>query len=143
MFAARYESGWYTQFCTIIDSDRCLKKCSSFIIDTGAQYTSCNYRSINKNLCEDEFRKCSQAMCFTGYVKGHSDAGAIHYLYRLDQFYVGTIPLGSQNIWITFDQRVNNNLLGLDLLKQVSFVQLGHTDELYFLNNRTELQNIV
>lgn len=82
-------------------------------------------------------------MCFTGYVKGHSDAGAIHYLYRVDQFYVGTIPLGLQNIWITFDQRVNNNLLGLDLLKQVSFVQLGHTDELYFLNNRTELQNIV
>ena len=41
------------------------------------------------------------------------------YKYHLRQFTIGNINMKEQDIWITFDERITNIILGMDILKQI------------------------
>ena len=61
------------------------------------------------------------------------------YRYRVQQFTVGTVDMGEQNIWITFDPRVTDDVLGMDVLRNVFFFQNADKEELYFSQSFDEL----
>ena len=48
------------------------------------------------------------------------------------QFTIGNIDLGKQNLWITFDQRVTDTVLGMDILQQIIFIANPYNKKIYF-----------
>lgn len=88
-----------------------------FIVDTGAMFTCCNYTSFDKNLKEEDLIG-SEVKLLGGFVKG---SPVKFYKCSLNQFAIGNINLGKQDIWITFDGRVTDTVLGMDILQQVIF----------------------
>ena len=87
-------------------------KIQRFIVDTGAMYTCCHY-SIN-----------GSAVKF--------------YEYPLKQFTIGNINRGTCNIWITFDKRVVDMVLGLDLLKDMVFLNRPSDGTLCFFESEKQ-----
>ncbi len=81
-----------------------------FIVDTGAMFTCCNYKVFDKNLQEKELSG-GKTKLLGGFVKG---TPVKFYMCRLKQFTIGNIDLGRQYIWITFDMRVTDTVLGMD-----------------------------
>ena len=99
-----------------------------FIVDTGAVYTCCHYKTINKNLNEEQMGKCEfKNLC--GMVNG---VAVKYYKYHLKQFTIGHIDMSEQDIWITFDERVTDIILGMDILKQVIMITNPYNQKIYF-----------
>ena len=89
-----------------------------FIVDTGAEYTCCHYTSVNLSICEENLIT-AETKLFGGFVKS---LPVKFYKLRLQQFTIGNIDMGSQEIWVTFDERVTDTVLGVDILQQVIFM---------------------
>lgn len=122
---------------TNIKHDKCRVECivvtdniavENFVVDTGAMYTCCNYWFVNDRLDEDS-QKDNEIICIGGMVEGDK---VRFYKYRLRQFTIGNIDLGEQNIWITFDERVTEIILGMDLLKQIIMITNPYNQQVYF-----------
>lgn len=101
---------------------------NNFIVDTGARITCCRYRFIDKNLRENEVIGC-ETKYIGGLVKGNV---VKFYRYSLKQFTIGNINLGEQDIWITFDERVTDIILGMDILKQIMLIINPYNQRIYF-----------
>ena len=54
------------------------------------------------------------------------------YRYSLKQFTIGNINMGEQDIWISFDRRVTDIILGMDILKQVIMITNPYDQKIYF-----------
>lgn len=54
------------------------------------------------------------------------------YKHHLQQFTIGNIDMGEQDIWITFDKRVTDIILGMDILKQVIMITNPYDQKIYF-----------
>lgn len=105
-----------------------------FIVDTGAAYTCCGYTIVNKGLKEAQFVNCeSKNLC--GIVNG---VAIKYYKFRLKQFTIGNIDLKEQDIWITFDSRVTDIILGMDMLKQVIVIMNPYNERIYFCKDRSD-----
>ena len=65
------------------------------------------------------------------------------YEYTVKQFTIGTIDIGERAIWITFDSRISDNVLGMDILKSVAYLQYENSNELIFFKDRQELKAYV
>lgn len=126
----------YNQNCVIFAD---IGKDVQFLIDTGACWTTCHYSSINKFWRESDFSEAPYTY-FGGY-SGERNIGAKHYKYHLNKFQIGDINLGERDIWVTFDKNVNENLLGLDILQYITFVQIAGTGKFVFFKDMKELQN--
>lgn len=108
---------------------------TSFVVDTGAMFTCCHYANINSSLKQKDVCH-SEKRILSGFVKGSS---IIFYKYKLKQLTIGNIDLGEQCIWITFDNRVSDFVLGLDLLKQTTYFSLAKSNCLSFFQDSAEL----
>lgn len=106
-------------------------------VDTGAMYTCCSYNDIDENLCESDFGD-SDCKYLGGFVEG---TAMKFYRYKLKQFTVGNIDLGSQDIWITFDDRVSDSVVGVDILSKVTFLHIKDSSKLLFFSSVEELYN--
>lgn len=117
----------------IIDSITVLNKMRiiQFVVDTGAMFTCCNYTSFDLGLQEEELIN-NEKKLLGGFVKG---APVQFYRCRLKQFTIGNIDMGEQDIWITFDGRVTDTVLGMDILKQVIFTVNPYNKKIYFCAN--------
>lgn len=111
-----------------------------FVVDTGARYTCVSYRKVNKLLNEKDM-KGNEYKIFAGYAK--DGRGIIHYKYRINRFDIGDIQLGEQDIWITFDPNASDSILGIDMLQQVTFLQIENMKKLMFFRNVTELRKFI
>ena len=107
-----------------------------FVIDTGAKYTCCSYDYINPALKEEDFQD-SRTKMLGGFV---ADIGMKFYECRLSQFTIGTVDLKDQSVWITFDPRIADSLLGMDILKQVLFLNRPDKNEIDIYNDYDELK---
>ena len=107
-----------------------------FVIDTGARYTCCSYDYINPSLKEEDFQGCRTKM-LGGFV---ANVGMKFYECRLAQFTIGTVDLRDQSIWITFDPRIADSLLGMDILKQVLFLNRPDKNEIEIFCGYDELK---
>ena len=115
---------------------RCIRmaenvKVVRFIVDTGAQYSCANYSLIDDTMREEDFYDCD-----TKNIRGVIEGDSVKlYKYRLKQFTIGNINMGEQDIWITFDKRVTDTVLGMDILKQITFIADSFKKEIHFCKN--------
>ena len=66
------------------------------------------------------------------------------YKYYVKQFTIGSIDLGSQEIWITFDERITDVILGMDILRQVIMILNSYNQQIYFCKDAEDYnQNFV
>ncbi len=105
-----------------------------FIVDTGAMFTCCNYTSLDKSLREKDLAD-SETKLLGGFVKGMP---VKFYKLRLKQFAIGNIDMGSQDIWVTFDERVTDTVLGVDILQQVIFLANPYNKKIYFCKDKID-----
>ncbi|MBQ7558091.1 MAG: hypothetical protein IJT00_08505 [Lachnospiraceae bacterium] len=113
------------------------------IVDTGALYTCYKAEQIDENLSEEQF-KDAERKTIGGFIGGkYGSDFVVFYRYDVRQYTIGTIDLGEKTIWVTFDKRVNDNVLGMDILRSVSYLQYEGSDELVFFKDRDELREFV
>lgn len=105
-----------------------------FIVDTGAMFTCCNYISFDNQLCEKNLIN-NEVKLLGGFVK---DLSVKFYRHRLKQFTIGNIDMGEQDIWVTFDDRVTDTVLGMDVLQQVIFIANPYNKKIYFCKDRED-----
>lgn len=124
-------------YSTNIRDNRYLVKCITlleqaqivkFIVDTGAKFTCCNYTVVGLGICEENITE-SETKFLGGLVKG---APVKFYKCRMKQFTIGNIDMGEQDIWVTFDDRVTDTVLGMDILQQVVFTANPYNKKIYF-----------
>lgn len=91
--------------------------------------------SLGANLTEAMFAGKS---CYTisGFVDVNNTIKV--YKYTINQFIVGNIDLGKQTICITFDERVTDNVLGMDIISQLTYYQEKDSDTLYLFRDTKE-----
>lgn len=107
-----------------------------FLVDTGAKYTCAGYLSIDSTLKEDDFQD-AEFKILGGIVEGYTIK---FYKYSIRQFTIGTINLGKRDIWITFDERVSDDVLGMDCLKDVFFLHNPSRQEMSFADSITDIR---
>lgn len=110
-------------------------KVVDFVVDTGAKYTCCSFLSVDTKLKEADFFE-KESKFLGGIISGETIKV---YKYNAAQFTIGSVNLGSKDIWITFDERVSDDVLGMDNLSTVNFLQDASKGELCFSNNMDEL----
>lgn len=124
-------------YSTSIKDSKCLAECIivsndinmiKFVIDTGAKYTCCHSKIIDIHLAEKDLAG-NEVKLLGGFVKG---AFVKYYQHRMKQFTIGNIDMGEQDIWITFDERVTDTVLGMDILQQVIFTANPYNKRIYF-----------
>ena len=127
-------------YSTSIKQNRCRVECiivaediavENFVVDTGAMYTCCNYLLVNDKLDETSLKDC-ETSCIGGLIEGDK---VRFYKYALKQFTIGNIDLGEQSIWITFDQRVTDIILGMDILRQIMMIINPYNQQVHFCRN--------
>ena len=99
-----------------------------FIVDTGAKFTCCNYTTVGFDICEENFTG-NETKFLGGFVKGEP---VKFYKCKMKQFTIGNIDMGGQDIWVTFDERVTDTVLGMDILQQVIFTANPYNKRMYF-----------
>lgn len=87
------------------------------VFDTGAKYTVIRASSISDELHEERFEN-SEYKYLSGVVNG-----TIFKIYKvhLKQMTLHKIDIKEQDIWITFDNSVGNDILGMDVISKVAF----------------------
>lgn len=105
-----------------------------FVVDTGAMFTCCNYKAFDKNMREEDF-KGLEIKTIGGFIEG---SGVRFYKYCLKQFTIGNIDMGEQIIWITFDKRVKETILGMDILKQITFIADSCSQQICFCEDEED-----
>lgn len=87
------------------------------VFDTGAKYTVIRASSISDELHEKRFEN-SEYKYLSGVVNG-----TIFKIYKvhLKQMTLHKIDIKEQDIWITFDDSVGNDILGMDVISKVAF----------------------
>ena len=114
MYSTRLRDDRYYVHCvTVLNRPKVMQ----FLFDTGAKYTCCSFRALDDDLKEEDF---SDALTkdLGGFVAG---SAMRFYQCQLKQFSIGTIDLGRQSIWITFDKRISDSVLGMDIIKDIAF----------------------
>lgn len=109
---------------------------TEFIVDTGAKRTCCHYTGVDCLLEERSFKDMD---CL--YVGGFVDGAYIKfYKYHIPLFMLGEdISLRERDIWITFDNRLTDYVLGMDILENVSYLFNQLTGEMIFFQSYQEL----
>ena len=57
--------------------------------------------------------------------------------------YVVTCILNQDRVWITFDERISDNVLGMDILNKLAILQYDNTNEMLLFADKAELQKYV
>ena len=131
MYSTKLKDKRFTVRCIRVAKD---VKTVNFIVDTGAQFSCVNYSLIDSAMREEDLIGC-EAKVIRGVIEGES---VRLYKYRLKQFTIGNIDLGGQDIWITFDERVTDTVLGMDILQQVIFTANPYNKKIYFCKDKSD-----
>lgn len=49
--------------------------------------------------------------------------------------------MGRQDIWITFDERITDIILGMDILKQIIMITNPYIQQVYFCKDKDDYNN--
>lgn len=136
-YSTNIQNNRYSVPCLTVTAN--CKAVRLFVVDTGAKYTCCNYRAIDETLQEDDIKSRNGCKCklLGGLIEGDREP-AEFYKYTLQQFTIGNIDMKSQDVWITFDPRVNEKILGMDILRYVLALIYPEEDKIYFFENKDE-----
>ena len=123
--------------CNILKDNRI--KFIEAVYDTGARYTCFHASFINSSLKEEDFKQ-SECKALSGFV---GNQASLFYKYSVDRFAFGNIDLSNQYIWITFDPEVTSNVVGLDIIRQLTRLSIKDTDKVGFFDSIDELKQYV
>ena len=133
-------------YSTSIRNNKCLAECIivssdvnmiKFIVDTGAMFTCCNSKTFDIHLHEKDMTD-SEIKLLGGFVKG---SFVKFYKHRMKQFTIGNVDMGEQDIWLTFDERVTDTVLGMDILQQIIFAANPYNKRIYFCKDIDDYNN--
>lgn len=133
-------------YSTSIKDDRCIVDCltiadkislEKFVVDTGAKFTCCSYKTIDCQLEEKMLSDC-EVRSIGGFVRGEY---LKFYRLSLRQFTIGNINMGEQDIWVTFDERITDIILGMDILKQVIMIISPYEEKVYFCKDQKDFDD--
>ena len=65
------------------------------------------------------------------------------YKYGIENFYFGNIHLGYVKVGIVFDERITDNIVGLDVIGRINRLGLANTDEMLFFKDTAEFVSYV
>lgn len=131
MYSTSIKNNRYHVICIAV-SDKI--RSANFTIDTGAKFTCCPYTSINMDM-QEELVVGNETKMLGGFVKG---LPVKFYKLHLKQFTIGNIDMGEQDIWVTFDERVTDTVLGMDIIQQVIFTANPYNKRIYFCKDRDD-----
>lgn len=132
-------------YSTNIKGNRCLVDCvavltevslEKFVVDTGAMFTCCSYKIVDGKLKEKELED-SEVKLIGGFVEGEY---LKFYKLSLHQFTIGNINLGEQDIWITFDEKITDIILGMDILRQIIMITNPYDQRIYFCKDADDYE---
>lgn len=90
-----------------------------FIADTGANFTVIPARELRMpQELEAKFAKSQNYIRLLGLLPSEPTYA---YAYVVNHFIVGSVDLGMQVVWVSFDPRMSELLLGMDILQHVNF----------------------
>lgn len=136
MYSTKWSSQRYEVECISLSK---VIKIQRFIVDTGAMYSCCHYSTIDEKLEESEVSNMNTKL-LGGLVSG---VAVKFYEYPLKQFTIGNINIGACHIWVTFDKRIIDRVLGLDILKDVIFLNRPDTGEMCFFENEADCKSYI
>lgn len=137
MYSVNSKNNRVTVQCNILKKGRI--KFLEAVYDTGARYTCFHASFIDSSLKEEEF-KDEECKALSGFVGSQA---SIFYKFEVDRFAFGNIDLSSQFVWITFDPDVTSNVVGLDIIRRLTRLSIGETDEIRFFESIGELKRFV
>lgn len=137
MYSANLDDNRVTVQCNILNDHRL--KFIDAIYDTGARYTCFQAYLLDSNLLEDGFSDYESKL-LSGFVG--NDASRF-YRFPIERFAFGNIDIGKQDIWITFDERVTSNVVGYDIIKQITRASIAGSDRECFFMNVSELKDYI
>ena len=140
MYSTNIKNNRSSVECLIVSRNKYVTE-EKFIIDTGAKYTCCSYTVVDHTLEEKMLKDSAEVKIIGGIVQG---TYLKFYKYYVKQFTIGSIDLGSQEIWITFDERITYVILGMDILRQVIMILNSYNQQIYFCKDAEDYnQNFV
>ena len=109
------------------------------VYDTGAKYSCFRASYIASNMTEKELLGHEEKLLcgFVGVVASK------FYRLHVESLAFGNIDLGEQDIWITFDENVTMNVIGYDIISQISRVSIANSCEELFFSSTTELKRYI
>lgn len=117
------------------------------VYDTGAMYTAINALSLDfDNSYKDYFRNVAEVKYIGGLIvnkdnKGISSDFAVYYKLHLNEVSIGNIVLKDVQIWVTFDDNVSNDIIGMDIISRLyTFICDG---EVHVTNNKDEFNKFI
>ena len=116
------------------------------IIDTGAKKTCFMASSFKEIELKEGNFDINDSIRIKGLVtkdQKDNEVSCIYYRYKVKQITIGNIDLNQQDIWVTFDDRVTDNVLGLDLLCRIGMIQLPNQSNLAIFRDKNELYKFI
>ena len=123
--------------CNIIKNEKL--KFIRAVYDTGAKYSCFRASYISSSLNEEEMMGHDEKL-LAGFV---GTAASKFYQFHVDRLALGNVDLGAQDIWITFDENVTTNVIGYDILSQVTRASMANSGEELFFSSYSELKKYI
>ena len=111
-------------------------RCSA-VYDTGAQSTIITALVIDPTLTEDDFKDVE-----TINIGGLIDSNKVSikgYKMHINDFYLGNIHITGVDVYVTFDERVTDNIVGMDVLSRVTRLGIEYSNQEIFFKNTQEM----
>ena len=109
------------------------------VYDTGAKYSCFRASYISSDLNEKELMGHDEKL-LAGFV---GTTASKFYQFHVERLALGNVDLGAQEIWITFDENVTTNVIGYDILSQVTRASLAHSGVELFFSSYDELKQYI
>ncbi len=137
MYCANMKNNRVIVHCNIVDKNR--MRFLSAVYDTGAKYSCFSSNEISTDISEEDCKGFEKK-----YIRGFiGNEYSTFYKYHVNKLAIGTINLEAQNIWITFDKAVTTNIIGYDIIAQVSRLSFANSSKEYFFTGADELKDFL
>lgn len=113
----------------------------SAIYDTGAEYTCVTAVSLNVKYTENDF-KDSETMTVGGLIDSNN-VYVKYYKLHVRDFYLGNIHIAGVDIWVTFDDRITDSVVGYDILRRVTRLGIENSNTELFFKDTSELLSYI
>ena len=137
MYSVKLKDNRITVQCNMLKSGKL--KFIRAVYDTGAKYSCFRASYISSYLTEEDLTGHEEKL-LAGFV---GTAASKFYQLHVERLALGNVDLGAQEIWITFDENVTTNVIGYDILCQVTRASLANSGEELFFTSYSELKQYV
>lgn len=124
----------YIATCTTLDNISFIEA----IIDTGAMCTVFEAKLIDSKINENSINYTDKKQ-----IGGFIDTLKPIEIFKIKvrKLVIESIILNDVYIWITFDNRVSDNIIGMDILEHLNLLQIADTNKLSIYSKKEELLN--